>query len=171
LLADSRGPRTLWYAVSAFKKKVLDVDEDRKNSVTTVSIYWSDPKEAALWANNYVALSNEVIRNRAAADSRRNIEYLTEQIKQTSSVEVQHAMYSLIESETKNLMLAEKRDDYAFSVIDPAEPPELKASPKRTIIVLSGLVGGLFAGVLIALARHKLAQHSLRGAGGKLAAA
>jgi uncharacterized protein involved in exopolysaccharide biosynthesis len=149
----------MWHAVALLRKDVLNVDEDRKNGVTTVSMYWSDPTEAAKWTNDYIALSNEVIRTRAADDARRNIDYLTNQLKQISSVEVQHALYNLVENETKTLMLA-GREDYAFWTIDPAVPPELKASPKRVIIILVGLVAGLFAGLLIAIARYKLALHS-----------
>jgi uncharacterized protein involved in exopolysaccharide biosynthesis len=122
-------------------------------------MYWRDPKVAALWANNFVALGNEIIRNRAAADSRRNIGYLNEQLKQTSSVEVQHAMYNLIESQTKTLMLAEGRAEYAFSTIDPAVPPEVSASPKKSIVMLVGIAVGVFAGVLIAIARYKIALY------------
>lgn len=156
LLATVSAPHTMWRAVAFFRKKVLNVDEDRKNGVTTISMYWSDPREAAQWANDYVALSNEVVRNHAAADARRNIEFLTGQLKQTPSVEVQHALYNLVESETKNLMLAEGRADYAFWTIDPAVPPELKASPKSVIVIPVGLIGGLFAGLLVAIARYKI---------------
>ncbi len=165
LLARTSGPRTMWHAVAFFRKDVLNVDEDRKNGVTTISMYWSNPTEAAQWANDFIALSNEVLRNRAADNARRNIDYLTNQLKQTGSVEVQHALYNLIESETKTLMLA-GRDDYAFWTIDPAVPPELKASPKRAIIIVVGLVAGLLAGLLIAIARYKVALYSAYSAHG-----
>jgi uncharacterized protein involved in exopolysaccharide biosynthesis len=167
LLERAKRQRTMWHAVAVFRKDVLNVDEDRKNGVTTVSMYWGDPIEAARWANDYIALSNEVIRNRAADDARRNIDYLTNQLKQTSSVEVQHALYNLVESETKTLMLA-GREDYAFWTIDPAVPPELKAAPKRVIIIFVGLVAGLVAGLLIAIARYKVALYSAHAHSGAL---
>src|SRR5579883_744919 len=147
LLSGSRVPKTVWRAVSTFRKDVLSVDDDKRAGTTTVSVYWRDPTEAAAWANEYVALSNELIRNRAAEDARRNIHYLQEELKQTSAVEVQHALYNLVESETKTLMLAEGRAEYAFTVIDPAVPPEQRASPKTVIVVPVGLVTGLFAGM------------------------
>lgn len=166
LLAKSRIAPTLWNAVARFRKSVLEVDEDRRTGVTTISIYWRDPKEAALWANDFIALSNELIRNRAAADAQRNIEYLNQQLQQTGSVEVQHALSNLIESETKTLMLAKGRAEYAFSTIDPAVPPEVKASPKGSIVIPIGLVVGIFTGLLIAIARYKVAGHQDRSAGG-----
>lgn len=159
LLSDSKPPRTLWRAVAFFRKKVLDIDEDRRTELTTVSIYWRNPQEAATWANEYVALANEVVRNRAAADARRNIGYLENQLKQTSAVEVQHALYNLVESETKTLMLAEGRAEYAFSTIDPAVPPELSASPRKPIVIAVGVVVGIFIGVLTGLARYKIGRY------------
>ena len=165
LLQKSRLPPTLWSAVSRFRKSVLEVDEDRRTGVTTISIYWRDPKEAALWANDFIALSNEIIRNRAAADAQRNIGYLNQQLQQTGSVEVQHALSNLIESETKTLMLAKGRAEYAFSTIDPAVPPEVKASPKAAIVILIGVVLGIFAGLLAAIARYKVARYQDRAAG------
>jgi LPS O-antigen subunit length determinant protein (WzzB/FepE family) len=54
-------------------------------------------------------------------------------------------MYNLIETETKTLMLANARVEYAFTVVDPAVAPEIRTSPKRKLIVLSGgVLGGLF---------------------------
>ncbi len=87
VLAKSRMPATMWHAVARFRKSILDVDEDRRTGVTTISIYWRDAKEAAQWANDYVALGNEIIRNRAAADAQRNIGYLNQQLQQTGSIE------------------------------------------------------------------------------------
>ena len=165
LLARATGQRTMWHAVTLFRKDVVNVDEDRKTGMTTISMYWGNPTEAAQWANDYIALSNEVMRNHAANEAQRNIDFLMGQLKQTSSVEVQHALYNLVENETKTLMLA-GRADFAFWTIDPAVPPELKAAPKRVIILFVALVAGLFAGLLIAIARYKLALYSAYSAQG-----
>jgi len=56
-------------------------------------------------------------------------------------------MYDLIEQETKTLMLANARTEYAFTIVDPAVAPEVRIQPKRTLMAL----GGLVAGLLIAL--------------------
>jgi LPS O-antigen subunit length determinant protein (WzzB/FepE family) len=71
---------------------------------------------------------------------------------------VQHALYGLIESETKTLMLASARMDYAFTVIDPAVPPERKYSPRRSLIVLGGMLAGLAIGMMVAYFRSALAR-------------
>jgi LPS O-antigen subunit length determinant protein (WzzB/FepE family) len=61
-------------------------------------------------------------------------------------------LFSLIEEQTKTLMLANVRDEYVFSTVDPAVVPELKDKPKRSLIVAVAIVlGGMFGlfGVLI----------------------
>jgi uncharacterized protein involved in exopolysaccharide biosynthesis len=153
-------PQPLWFAVERFRRTILKFDEDKVKGVTRVSIEWSDPVIAARWANGFVALANELVRTRAREDSSRNIDYLNKQVAQTNVVELQRVMYSLIQSETKTLMLANAREEYAFNVVDPAVVPGLRVRPKRTLMVLSGLfIGGVF-GVLVAWVRNKFVGRS-----------
>ena len=116
-----------------------------------MSIRWRDPKQAAAWANRYVALANDIMRNRALEESNRNIKFLGEKLSTTSVLEVQRVMYSLIENEAKNHMLASTRTEYAFSTIDPAVTPEERVWPRRSLMVATGAVIGLVLGALIAL--------------------
>ena len=117
---------------------------------------WRDPAVAARWANDYVALGNDMMRDRAQQEATRNIEYLQKQLAQTNVVEIQQATYRLIEAETKNLMLAHGRVQYAFTIVDPAVPPEMRSSPRRTLLVITGIFVGGFIGSLVALARNAL---------------
>lgn len=157
LLRD-RKKRTLWLAVNEFKEGVLTIKDDKRAGLTTIDIDWKDAAVAADWANGFVALANERIRTRAIDEATRNIAFLNKQISQTNVVEIQHALYGVIENETKTLMLANARAEYAFTVIDPAVPPERKFSPKRSLIVLGGVVVGLTLGLMIAYARSGLAR-------------
>jgi uncharacterized protein involved in exopolysaccharide biosynthesis len=150
LMEGSESEPTLWHAVHRFQDNVLQIDEDALRGVTTVSIDWTDAEIAARWANGFVALANDLLRNRALADAKRNIDYLNGQIKQTNVVELQRVMYNLIETETKTLMFANGRRDYAFTIVDPAVPPEIRHSPRRTLITLLGAVFGLFLGTTVA---------------------
>ncbi len=148
-------PRSEWRAVQDFRKNMLTITEDKLKGTTTIAIDWPDPVVAARWANGYVALANELIRSRALEDAGRNIDFLNKQIVKTNVVEVQRVMYNLIEQETKTLMLANARAEYAFTVVDPAVPPEQRISPKRTLMVLTGGVLGVLCGALLALAYDK----------------
>jgi uncharacterized protein involved in exopolysaccharide biosynthesis len=143
----------VWFAVERFRKDVLNLHEEKLKDTTTITVDWSDPVVAARWANDFVALANELLRTRAIDESTRNIEYLNKQLPLTNVVEIQHAIYALIEAETKSLMLAHGRLEYAFTIVDPAVPPQVRFSPRRTLMVISGLFIGGFLGSIIAWAR------------------
>lgn len=150
LLKHSSRPPTVWLAVKELNERVLSIRKDQRKGITTVGMQWTDPKVAAQWANAYVALANELIRARALEESSRNIAYLNAQLAKYDSVDLRKVMYSLIENETKQLMVANGRTEYAFQVVDPAVPPEIKAGPHRLLNTLIGILVGAFLGVVLA---------------------
>ncbi len=143
-------PPTLWSAVREFRETVLTIRNDTRKGVTIIAIEWKDPVTAARWANQFVALGNEIIRVRALDESNRNIAYMNKQLEQTNVLELRHVMYNIIENETKTLMLANGRLEYAFQVVDPAVPAETRVRPKRTMLVAIGLAIGLVLGFGVA---------------------
>ena len=64
------------------------------------------------------------------------IKYLNDQIKNTSLAELQNVFFSLIEEQTKTVMLAKVTDEYLLKTLDPAVAPELEAEPERILIVI-----------------------------------
>jgi uncharacterized protein involved in exopolysaccharide biosynthesis len=144
---------TLRDAHKLFAGEILEVSEDRKTGLILVAVEWKDPQQAADWANDLIARTNALLRERAVTRSERNLAFLQGQLKATSSVEVREALYRLIESEMKSAMLAEGSREFVFKVIDPAVVPEDRSRPKRGLIVMVGLVIGLSLGVLGALLR------------------
>ena len=157
---NTKQPTSDWWAVESFRARVIDIHEEKLKGTTTITIDWRDPVVAARWANDFVALANELLRTRAIQESTRNIEYLNKQLPQTSVVEIQQAIYHLIEAETKTLMVAHGRAEYAFTVVDPAVVPEFRVSPRRTLIVVSGLFAGGFLGSLVAWVRQNMRRRS-----------
>ena len=157
---NTKQPTSDWWAVESFRARVIDIHEEKLKGTTTITIDWRDPEVAARWANDFVALANELLRARAIQESTRNIEYLNKQLPQTSVVEIQQAIYHLIEAETKTLMVAHGRAEYAFTVVDPAVVPEFRVSPRRTLIVVSGLFFGGFLGSLVAWVRKHMRRRS-----------
>jgi uncharacterized protein involved in exopolysaccharide biosynthesis len=144
---------TLWLAVRRFQGGVLTIRDDKRSMLTLVDLTYTDPVVAARWANDFVALANETLRNRAMAESKASIAYLTNEVSKTTDVQIQRVMYNLIENETKTLMLANARPEYAFTVVDPGTAPELRTSPHRTLMTAFGLLLGLLIGALIGLMR------------------
>lgn len=155
-------PPTVWFAVREFREQVLSIVDDDDRGTTTIAIEWTDPKLTAHWANALVALANHLIRTRALDESSKNIKYLNDQISKTNVVEIQRVMYNLIENETKTHMLANAREEYAFTVVDPAVVPERRIWPRRTLMVLTGGVLGGILGVMLALAHNLWSRHRAR---------
>jgi uncharacterized protein involved in exopolysaccharide biosynthesis len=156
LLPSKKSPATMWFAVKRFRETVVTIKSDKKDGTTTVSMKWTDPRVAAQWANEFVAMANELLRNRALRESSRNIEYLRKQLANTQVVALQDAMNNLIEEQSKQLMLANVRVDYAFTIDDPAVPPGLREWPNRKVILITGGALGVVLGVLAALTLNAL---------------
>jgi len=132
-------------AYERFTKQSLSVSEDKKTGIVTLSVELTDPDLAAAWVNELISHLNAHLREQAKAEAEKNLKFLNEQLEQTKVLERRESLYGLIESQTKNAMLANAKEDYAFKVIDPAIAPELKSKPKRGLIVIAcGFLGGIF---------------------------
>jgi uncharacterized protein involved in exopolysaccharide biosynthesis len=150
-------PPTLWFAVKKFRESIIEIRDD--DGLIKIWIDWTDPQIATQWANEFVALANELVRTRDLDSAKKNIAYLEGQIDGNDVVELRNVMYKLIESEMKTLMLANGKADYAFTVVDPAVPPEIRISPRRTLMVLAGMVLGGLLGVILAFSLDALRKY------------
>lgn len=132
--------------VRFFHEKVLTVQEERGTGLVTLAVEWTDPEIAAEWAGTLVRRLNNRLRERALAEAQTNIDYLQSELATTSLVTLQESIGRLLESELQKLMLARGNEEFAFTVLDPAEPPKHRVRPKRTAIVILGtILGGLLA--------------------------
>lgn len=138
---------TEWKAFKLWDENIRSVSVDRKSGLVTLAIEWKDSALAASWTNSLVKKVNNKLRTEAVEDAEKSISYLEQQLVRTTSVEVQQAIYRLVEAQTKKKMVASTREEYAFSVIDPAVPPEERSKPKRGLIVAIGMLVGLFSAV------------------------
>ncbi|MDQ8180793.1 Wzz/FepE/Etk N-terminal domain-containing protein [Pelagicoccus sp. SDUM812005] len=137
-----------------FTKECLSVSEDKKTGIVTLAVELQDPELAASWANLLANRLNSHLREQAKQEARKNLEYLNKQISETRVLEIKESLYGLIESQTKNAMLANAKEDYAFKVIDPAVVPEIRVRPKRALIVIAaGMLGGFF-GLFLCFVLH-----------------
>jgi len=140
---------TAWDAYKIFDK-IRSIDQDKKTGMVSLSIEWTDPEQAALWVNALVERLNRHQKSNAIVEAEKSIAYLNQQLEQTSVVEMRKSIFNLIEAQTKNIMLANVRDEFAFTVIDPAVIPEEKIKPKRSLIAILGFMVGLMLGVFSA---------------------
>jgi uncharacterized protein involved in exopolysaccharide biosynthesis len=144
-------PPSIVEAVRRFKEEVLVVSEDRKTGLVTVGVEWEDPKEAQLWVTELVARADQYLREKAIAEGERNLAYLHSQAKQTAVVDLQKALFGLIEAEQGKLMLAKGGEEYAILTIDRATVPDLRIHPKRKRMVLIGFGAGAVLSLVFVL--------------------
>jgi len=158
---DPEKQPSLWDAYRLLTKGgVLTVSSDKKTNLVTLAIEWKDPELAAQWANQLVARLNHYLRQRAISESKANLEYLHRELARTQVEDIRKALFELISQEQKKAMLANTRVQYAFRVLDAAEPPDKKVKPKRAlIVVLATLVTG-FLLVLFVFVREGIRRRS-----------
>jgi uncharacterized protein involved in exopolysaccharide biosynthesis len=133
-------------------REILAVSEDNETGFVTISVEHLSPIVAQQWVTWMVNDVNEEMMLDATAEAQQSIDYLTDQLKNTQVVALEEVFYSLIEEQTKTIMLANSRPEYLFKTIDPAVAPEERSSPSRALIcVLGTLLGGMLSvlGVLI----------------------
>lgn len=157
---------TLWKANELFRKKVRSVAVDSKTGLATMTITWVDPRIAAQWANGLVALANQYLRDQAIEESEKNIAYLTSQAAKTDEIGVKQAIYTILQSEIYKVMLARGNDEYALKVLDPAFAPGVKSSPKLSIWLPVGFVGGLILGCFVLFLRKEWQSGARSGSRG-----
>lgn len=145
---------TTWQAYNDFTKRVLKIVEDRKTGLVTVGVEWRDPEEARDWVSELIARTNAHLKSQAIEEGERNLSYLETQSRKIGQIELQQALYGLVESELKKLMIAKGRDEFALKTIDKAVVPKRRTWPKRMLICVVGFGLGGIAGVLLVLARN-----------------
>jgi uncharacterized protein involved in exopolysaccharide biosynthesis len=133
---------------------ILSVSDDKQTAYVTVSVDHHSPVVAAQWVNWLIEDVNAAVKAQDVAEAEKSIEYLREQVTNTSLADLQAMFFELIQSQTETVMLAQVRPEYVFKTIDPAVIPEEKSKPSRALIcVLGTLLGGML-GVVIVLIRH-----------------
>jgi uncharacterized protein involved in exopolysaccharide biosynthesis len=136
-------------------EKILNVYQDKKTGYVTISVDHKSPKIAAQWVNWLVEDVNEAVRSQDVSEAEKSIEYLREQVTNTSLADLQAVFFDLIQSQTETVMLAEVRPEYVFKTIDPAVAPEEKSKPNRALIcVLGTLLGGVLGAAIAFIRQH-----------------
>jgi len=141
---------TAWQAYKLFNADIRSISEDKKSGMLALSIEWKDPKIATQWANELVERINSHQKAAAIKESQQSIEYLKNELQETSVVEMRQAIFRLIEAQTKNIMLASVRDEFVFKIIDPAVVPEENIKPKKKLMAILGTIVGFMLGVFLA---------------------
>ncbi|WP_417870493.1 Wzz/FepE/Etk N-terminal domain-containing protein [Vibrio furnissii] len=138
-------------AYDVFLKSILSVAQDEDSGLYTISVMHYSPYIAQTWVSWLVQDINTVMRERAISETTQNLAYLSAQLQKTAVADMRSTFYTLIEEQTKSLMLAEVQEEFVFKIIDPAVVPEVKYKPKRALICIGGTFLGGMLGIAIVL--------------------
>lgn len=131
--------------------KAFNVTKDAKSGIIALSFKHYSPYFAKQVLDWIIFDINEEMKVKDIQESEQSIAYLEKQITNTNISEVRNTLSSLIEEQTKTLMLANTRSEYMFKIVDPAIVPEERFEPKRSLIVGVGIVLGGLLGILAVL--------------------
>lgn len=140
-------------AIREFRRG-FSVSQDKKTSMLTLSVKHVSPSVAKQWVEWLIDAINLEMKSKDLNDANKSIAYLEKAVKKTRLNELQQVLYQIIEEQTKVIMFAEVREQYAFRTIDPPVIPEIKAEPKRALICILGALFGMFTGLLINYIMH-----------------
>lgn len=79
-------------------------------------------------------------------------------VRALRNMKYQEVLFELMAKQYELAKVDEAKDSSLIQVLDTAKPADRKSKPKRALMVALGLMGGLFAGVLLALLREQYAK-------------
>jgi len=146
---------SIYDAVRKFENEVRSVDAERLTGIVRLTIRWRSPELAASWANDYVQMFNDEMRERAIAEAQRNFDYLKDQTERVEIAAIREGIYRLMEEQLRNISVAKSRPDFAVRVLEPALPSDADEPdyPVRPLFAAIGVVLGGLVFVLVVLRR------------------
>lgn len=156
LRKPSRGRGAEPSGFEAFKvlRKNLFASVDVKTGLVRISYDSYSPESSAKILDLIVFELNKHFQVRDVREARSRIEYLEKKISETRIAEMQAVFYSMVETQLKNLMLAEVSEAYVLKPVIERKVPEEKSGPKRALIVVFiAILGGVMS-LIIVFARY-----------------
>lgn len=143
-----------WKGIRILKEQILNVKENKKDNIITMSAEYKDPVIAQKIASTALAELTEHMTAEAKRVAEANRVYLESQINTAGDPFIRTNVYGLIARQIQTAMLAEAKENYAFKVLDPPRVPDKKVKPKRTLMVGIAFVVSLFLGIFLAFMRE-----------------
>jgi LPS O-antigen subunit length determinant protein (WzzB/FepE family) len=142
-----------WELYETFKG-MLNISEDELTGLVTVSFEHFSPTFSKKIVEMLVDEINQYSRLNSLEKAKKNLEYLNVQILREGNVTTRGFLYSLVESELENKMIAEVNYDHVFITAQKPMVPELKNSPQRFLIVAMSVLIAMVFSIFYVLTRH-----------------
>ena len=141
-------------AYELFISDHLVVTEDKKTSFVSLKVKHYSATVARDWVLAIIGGIEASVREKEVREAERSILFLKAESSENSLISLNEVFASLIEEQTKKIVLANASEEYVFEVIEPPVAAELKSEPKRSLICILGtLLSGMLS-VLYVLIKH-----------------
>jgi capsule polysaccharide export protein KpsE/RkpR len=143
-----RGERpNLDQAVKLFGKR-FTVTIDRATDFIRVELKARTPEQAQQMLGTIIQELNRLERQRALAQATENMDYIRNQLEKEHNADLKNALSAVAQGQLAQIMFATVQKDYAVEVIDPPYFPTIRSAPRRTLIVIMGMMLGAIAALL-----------------------
>lgn len=139
-----------WEAYNEFLSR-LSVSRSQTTGLVELSFEFYSPKLAERWLMTLVNDLNEHMRARKVVEVNANIQFLQSRLEKSKIESMKSVIFSLIQEQTRKLMLTEGAKEFAFKYVQPPQVPDTKSGPKRFIILLAFFVFGIFLSLVFAI--------------------
>lgn len=146
------GSPTNWIAYKVYLKNIRII-MDPKTSFITVSISNRSPYFAESFLSLIIQEVNSQSQKKDLQESADSLNYLYQELANSSQTEVRTTISQLIESQLKKQMLARVKTDYILEGLDKPFVPKERTSPQRTRITIVSFFVGLILAVFFTLIR------------------
>ena len=125
----------------------------RNASLIEIKFTHQSPFFAKEYVSSLIETLNESSKKKDLEETEKSIVYLQETFKDTSQSQVRNSISELLTNQLKKRMYANSRTDYLVEIIEYPYVPELKSSPRRSIIVLNSTLVGFLLSLLYFLTK------------------
>jgi len=151
---------TLYETYELFLKK-LTINQDKITGLVEIEFEHINPHTSKKYVENIAKLINKSVREREIAEKKESIKFLNEQLSKTNVAEMKNVFYTIIEEQTKAMLLAEVRKEFAFKIIESPIVEEQKSAPNRAVICILGAVFSVFFICSIILLVHFIRENKV----------
>lgn len=130
---------------------MLSIGHNNKTGFLNLSFQHPSPLFTKDFINLIIHELNIIMKDKDLNQSKKAIEYLSEQLNKNSYMKIDKSISNMIESNLYTNMMASIDTEYFVKVIDKPYEPEFKIAPVRWLICILGTISGFVLSLLLSL--------------------
>lgn len=127
-------------ASQIFRESMLHAEVDMLSGLLPISITTNSPMLSADLANKFYDRFNRYTANLRLAELKRRSDLLNTRLDSTSNVEMQRSIFRMLETQLAEEIMINAQKDYPLELIQSAQPPLSKSSPRRKLWTILAFV-------------------------------